>query len=139
MDSECGSRGKPMHLIIDGQVGNRRLLCEPEDINSWLVKATGEIGMRVIDPPRSVWYDGDESSGVSACVFLAESSITLHSYPEYEYVFLDLFSCRRFDVGRVVRMIEGDFEMSNPRALLLDRGIDTMGQELEVEKVPVQE
>jgi len=132
--SECDARGKPMHLIIDGQVGNRRLLCEPEDINSWLVKATGEIGMKVIDPPRSVWYGGDESSGVSACVFLAESSISLHSFPEYSYIFLDLFSCRRFDVGRVVGMIESDFEMSNPRALLLDRGIDTMGQELRVEK-----
>lgn len=38
-------------------------------------------------------YHQFRPSGVTGVVLLAESHITMHSWPEYEYLALDLFSC----------------------------------------------
>jgi S-adenosylmethionine/arginine decarboxylase-like enzyme len=38
--------------------------------------------------------------GITGFVALAESNITLHTYPEKGYIVLDIFSCKEFDIER---------------------------------------
>ena len=70
------------------------------------------------------WPGSDNEEALSAVCFLAESSITVHCHPDNRFVFVDVFSCKDFDVDDVRCCIQRAFDMDRGRLLLLKRGVD---------------
>ena len=50
------------------------------------------------------------NSGWSGVVILYESHAAVHSYPILKEMFLDVFSCRVFDVETIVGLLRTEFE-----------------------------
>ncbi len=64
-------------------------------------------------------YEGDPEGyevapshlrGVSAVQFIKTSSVVIHTLDELDTVFLDLFSCKPYDVNKVIGIVESHFK-----------------------------
>ena len=112
-----------MHLIVDGKCKNRLLLTSEEALSNWLEIVVDFIGMTVIGGPYVLFYPAGNGKdrGLTGIVVLAESHVAVHTFPEYEEVDIDIYSCKSFDYGRTLKRIEEDFEMVRPAVYLLPR------------------
>jgi len=127
-----------MHLIIDGFGGNSRILESEELIYQLLDHYPSRIGMTKIAPPYVFRYLGSkpEDWGISGFVIIAESHISIHTFPERCYVNIDVFSCKDFDSEQVIKDIQAKFELTELRSYLLDRGLEYSHKEmLELERL----
>jgi S-adenosylmethionine decarboxylase len=83
-----------------------------------------KIGMTKIMPPYVFKYQGTvpEDWGVSGVVLIAESHITIHTFPEKSHAFIDIFSCKDFDTAPATAILIDLFEASNYDVQLSTRG-----------------
>ncbi len=113
------------HLMLRlGNVENVSVLDEPGQIGAFLSGLVTGIGMRILDGPHTKTEAADAVRyGHSGIVLLYESHAAVHTYPALRSLFLDVFSCKSFDVGAVVRIAHetfGDFNIVE--SAVLDRG-----------------
>ena len=88
-----------MHLLIDGFGGNLEMLKDEAAVYRFLDDFPTRIEMNKISSPLVTTYNGPvaEDWGVSGFVMIAESHISIHTFPERAYVNIDVFSCKDFD------------------------------------------
>ena len=115
-----------MHLIIDGFGGDVGKMEDPEAIHRFLDEYPDAIGMTKITPPHVYVYDGQEpqDKGVSGFVLIAESHISIHTFPQRRYINVDVFSCKEFDVHRALEEIRGIFSLESVRSWTVERGLE---------------
>jgi len=85
------------HLIVDMYGVEPGLLAAVEFLRGVLVEATEASGLQPILAPVVVPFEarpgGVTAPGVTGFVLLAESHIALHTYPEYGFAGIDVFTC----------------------------------------------
>ena len=84
-----------MHRILDGYCTHHlEALSMHTELATFLCIAVRHLGMRAIADPIVIEYEPNRNvGGLSAVQFIATSSITVHTYPEYNFIYIDLFSC----------------------------------------------
>jgi len=84
------------------------------------------MGMTKITQPTVLRYRGTkpEDWGVSGVVLIAESHISIHTFPEKDYLSVDIFSCREFNIEQAASHIKELFELDKMEINLLDRGLE---------------
>jgi S-adenosylmethionine decarboxylase len=92
------------HLTIDGYQCDKEKLSDMMRVFKVLDELPGIIGMTKIITPYVIPYIGlkPEDWGISGFVMIAESHISVHTYPEKGFVAIDVFSCKQFDVNEAV-------------------------------------
>ena len=71
------------------------------------------------------WLDpGATVEGISGFVMIAESHISIHTFPEKDYAFIDVFSCKGFDVENAVELLVNAFEAKKYTKKIIRRGLD---------------
>ena len=115
-----------MHLIMDFYCKNRKLMKDTEALKSWLLKSARVAKMHPYGEPTVVDFPFPSRVGtaLSAVCFLGESSIVVHTYPEFNFVFLDIFSCQEFNASEVVKFVKETFGATKTTSYLFRRGID---------------
>ena len=114
------------HLIAELWVNSSHVLDDPDFVRESLLAACNKGGFSVIG------IDIHEFSprGVTGVVLLSESHMSIHTWPEYRFAAVDIFSCagaawealeelkRRLDVERMeVRELDrGVLGQAQPRA-----------------------
>lgn len=119
--------GFGMHLMLDGYGCDRRRLEDLSLIYDFLSQYPAHMEMTKIMPPYVFRYDlskKPEDWGVSGFVLIAESHISIHTFPEKGYLSLDIFSCKPFDADRAVSHIQRMFSVEKTEIKLLDRGLE---------------
>lgn len=100
------------HLMVDGYEGSFEALASVEVVTGLLDSLPSQIGMTKIMPPYVFKYDGGdkpEDWGVSGFVIIAESHISIHTFPEKGYFSIDIFSCKEFDIPTALEIIKSFF------------------------------
>jgi S-adenosylmethionine decarboxylase len=82
-------------------------LTNPAAITAVLDEFPDKIGMTKISPPYVFRCDG---GGLSGVVLIAESHITIHTFPGEQQAFIDIFSCRDFNLSFAVEYLTNYFE-----------------------------
>lgn len=115
-----------MHLAIDGLGAAFDTLRDMEVIRRFLDEYPSTIGMNKIAPPQVYMYRGPvpEDWGVSGFVLIAESHISVHTFPDRGYINIDIFSCKDFDPGPSIAVVRETFSLSDVRVWTLERGVD---------------
>ncbi len=118
--------GFGQHLMVDGYGGNQNHLQDIGLIYNFLDECPKRINMTKIMPPYVFRYEGvkPEDWGVSGFVLIAESHISIHTFPEKEYLSLDVFSCKKFDVKATISYLKSIFLVERFEETILDRGAD---------------
>ena len=127
-----------MHLIIDGFGSNRELLESEELVYQFLDDYPAQIGMTKVAPPHVFRYIGSKPQdwGISGLVIIAESHISIHTFPERCYVNIDIFSCKDFDAEQAIQDVQAKLELTKLRSYLLNRGLEFSNIEtLELERL----
>ncbi len=118
-----------MHLMIDGYGGNPDSMRDVELIHDFLRDYPDRIGMIRIAPPQVYTYRGQKSGdwGLSGFVLIAESHITVHTFPERGYVNIDIFSCKQFDAEASLPVVKRMFGLAEVETCILERGLEYIG------------
>ena len=114
-----------MHLIVDGFGASREMLESEDMIFHFLDEYPSQIGMTKVAPPQVFRYTGSKPDdwGVTGVVIIAESHISIHTFPERRYVNIDIFSCKDFDHQRAVSELKERFQFDDMKTMLLPRGL----------------
>ncbi|HEY3268793.1 MAG TPA: adenosylmethionine decarboxylase [Armatimonadota bacterium] len=114
------------HLILDCYGCPHERLTDVELVYNALEDCPDEIGMTKIMPPYVFRYKGvvPEEWGVSGVVLIAESHITIHTFPEKGYMSVDVFSCKPFDVDRALEFMRNRFHPEKIDHRVLGRGME---------------
>jgi len=114
------------HLTIDASFCNRKKLTDQSLVYDILNNLPKKLGMIKMTLPHVVkWMDpGATINGVSGFVMIAESHISIHTFPEKDYVFIDVFSCKGFDVDSAVKLLVNVFGAKKHTEKVINRGTD---------------
>jgi S-adenosylmethionine decarboxylase len=118
------SMGFGPHLVFDGsgcpadRLGNLSLLY------TLLDRLPDQIHMTKVMPPYVFRHGtpGDPTEGLSGFVLIAESHISIHTFPVRRYVNIDIFSCENFDVEDALNKLRQAFLPRQVDWKLFDRG-----------------
>ncbi|MBW2981038.1 adenosylmethionine decarboxylase [Candidatus Woesearchaeota archaeon] len=112
------------HLVLDCYGCDRGSINSKRAISSMLKELPELIGMKRISKPHIVEYKAEQEpeSGITGFVLLAESHISIHTYPKKSYFAFDIFSCREFDVNRAVDYVRDKFRIKRIRRNIVKRG-----------------
>lgn len=115
-----------MHLVVDGYGGDAETLKDTGLIYEFLDNLPDRIGMTKMIPPQVYTYHGARPHdwGVSGFVLIAESHISVHTFPDREHVNIDVFSCKSFDADLCVGMAESAFGLTDTTTNILERGLE---------------
>jgi len=130
-----------MHVIVDGFGGDPEQLSDENVVRAILDQYPQEMGMTKIAPPTVVRYSGTkpEDWGISGYVMIAESHISLHTFPERRLIWADIFSCKEFDAAPIVDDLRRRFGLREMQVNMLERGLeapDAAGQAPEPAAAP---
>lgn len=94
-----------VHLLID--CWGAKHLTEAQYIESALIEAAEAIGAKVLHVFTRSFGEGE---GVTSIAVLAESHISLHSWPEIGYAAFDVFVCGSVDAYKAIAVLDERFE-----------------------------
>lgn len=84
----------------------------------YLMQLTRELGMHVIVPPMIVKIPVEEAAnkplceadyGISAFLIWLESGVQVHTWPEYSFASIDVYSCKPYDPALVLSVTNSFF------------------------------
>ena len=84
------------------------------------------IEMTPITQPYVFPYEGlvPEDKGISGIVIIAESHLSVHSFEEKGYSFVDIFSCKPFNVEKAIEFTLATFRPTSYELKIVERGKD---------------
>ncbi len=108
------------HLLIELKDCNAKFLTSVNDVTDIMVGAAKEAKATIVNHS----FHEFNPFGVSGMVVIAESHLSIHTWPEYKYAAVDIFTC-----GDVIKpeiaanyLIER-FESKNPSIVEMKRGL----------------
>ncbi|MEZ4885179.1 MAG: adenosylmethionine decarboxylase [Chitinophagales bacterium] len=101
------------HIILELYGCPTELLSEPADIQRILEAAALVMGATIVEST----FHHFSPLGVSGVVIIMESHLTIHTWPEFAYAAVDIFTCGELDI---------------------EAGVDLLSKELQAEKVEIQ-
>lgn len=115
-----------MHLLIDGFGGDLDMMKDEDAVYRFLDEFPTSIEMTKIISPVVTTYNGPvpEDWGVSGFVMIAESHISIHTFPARAYVNIDVFSCKDFDHRQALDAIMETFSLDQVKHWVIGRGLD---------------
>ena len=112
-----GERYAGDHLLIE--FWGAKHLGEPEYICQALEDGARSAGATILHSHYHLFGDG---GGVSGVTVLAESHITIHTWPEVGYAAIDVFMCGECDPRDCLELLEERFSPTDVKAQNHRRG-----------------
>ena len=113
-------------LVLDLYGCNKEKLADQKFIYRLLDGLPTHIGMTKIADPHLIYYEGQEGSfdkgGLSGFVLIAESHIAIHTFVEQEHAFIDIFSCKDFDIEKAEKLLTEQLEAKKVEKQVFSRG-----------------
>src|SRR3989339_1330715 len=129
-----------LHVTIDASRCNRQKLMSVPLVYDVLDKLPEKIGMtKMILPYVVKWLDkfSEGTPGVSGFVMIAESHISIHTFPDQDYVFMDIFSCREFETQKAIKYLLDAFGAKKHEIRIQKRGLDIPSKEPKMQNIMV--
>ncbi|MEM3833122.1 MAG: adenosylmethionine decarboxylase [Thermoprotei archaeon] len=108
------------HLIAELFNCDEQILTDVDRIREIFVKAAKEAKMHVV----KAYFHRFNPHGVSGMVIVAESHLSIHTWPEHGYAAVDIYVCGNdADPWNAYRIIVTELKAKQVTALELKRGI----------------
>ncbi len=109
------------HYIVEASGCDPKIIGSVEKVQQILVKAAEVAGAQV----WSISFSKFPPQGVSGVVVISESHISTHTWPEYGYVALDIYTCgKHVDPEKAVVFAVEAFGSSTSHITEITRGLD---------------
>jgi S-adenosylmethionine decarboxylase len=115
-----------VHLTIDGYKGNKEKLNNFELVFSILNDLPGELSMNKLTTPYVVVappISEKDKGGFSGFVIIAESHISIHTFPQRGFVSADVYTCRNdMDTDKIINRFKETFDLKETEVNIIERG-----------------
>ncbi|MEK6957814.1 MAG: S-adenosylmethionine decarboxylase [archaeon] len=115
------------HLMLDCFGCNKKALASEEAITGFLNELPDKLGMKKLIKPYIVTYPGGDSwdkGGLTAIMLIAESHISLHTFPHDGFFTADVYSCKPFDVEEALNIFRRYFRAKTEKIQIAKRDIE---------------
>jgi len=108
------------HLLVELRDCNPKILKDLKKVKDALVSAAKEAKATIVD----ISFHEFSPFGISGMVIIAESHLSIHTWPEYSYAAVDIFTCGDLIKPEVAAtFLIKEFESKSPSIVELKRGI----------------
>lgn len=114
------------HVTIDLKGCPKDILSDYNLHFNYLKMLPEIIEMTPITQPYVFLYSGlvPEDKGITGILIIAESHLSIHSFEEKGYSFVDIFSCKEFDVEKAIKITLDIFKPIDYEVNVVERGKD---------------
>ena len=114
------------HITIDLKGCPKEILSDYQLHFDYLKNTPISIGMTPITQPYVFPYEGlvPEDRGITGIVIIAESHLSIHSFEDKGYSFIDIFSCKHFEYEEVIKKTLEIFQPTSHEVNVVQRGKD---------------
>jgi len=106
------------HLIAD--FSGARYQTDAEKIEYALRSASSHAGATVLEVVLHTFAD---SGGITGVAVLAESHISVHSWPEHDYIAFDIFMCGQSEPQQALQWLKDYFKPHTVNTRLIERSV----------------
>jgi len=123
------------HLTIDGYRGQKDLLDSKEVVLQCLTELPGLLGMNILGEP--IVYPAPDNQkkdpgGWSGFVIVAESHISVHTFPARRFVSIDVYTCKSdMDQELIKNYFKEKFQLQELEVNFIKRGLNYPLQNIE--------
>ena len=108
------------HVLIELKDCNREIINDVESIRNLLCETAERIGATIVNQA----FHKFSPQGVSGVVVIAESHIAVHTWPEYGYTAVDVFTCgTTIEPKDAIPLLIERLEAKESSYIELERGI----------------
>ncbi|MDO8729035.1 MAG: adenosylmethionine decarboxylase [bacterium] len=122
------------HLMIDGYRGNKDKLDDEHLVKRCLKELPMKLGMRVLLGPKVVHAPSNgkkDSGGWTGFVIIAESHISIHTFPLRGFVSIDVYTCKNgMDTDFILKYFKEKFGLKDIEKHFIKRGTRYPGKNL---------
>jgi S-adenosylmethionine decarboxylase len=130
-DNTLGGIAMLVHLMLELYNIDRETLSDERLVRSVLDQYPARVGMEKVSPVHL--YDIETSNpldaGLSGFVVIAQSHISLHAWPEYGEVDIDICSCKEFSQEDAVAFAKEIFQTDDIEAHFVVRATRSLRPE----------
>jgi len=113
------------HLLLEYWCCDSEALATPKVIESAMLEAAEAIGATVL---KSFFHkfdpsEGEEEAGVSGVIIIAESHLSIHTWPDRGYAAVDVYTCGDCKPHEANRVLRKAFRSGPSEVLTITRGI----------------
>ena len=111
------------HLILDCKSGDKKLISDKQNIKNFVVELVDRINMVSFGEPiveHFASHDG-KKAGFSLVQLIETSSIVGHFIDSSGNFYLDVFSCKEFEIEKVTECVDEFFSPLETRSRYLLR------------------
>ncbi len=114
------------HLLVELRECNTKFLNDVKKIEEVLVAAAKEAKATIIESR----FHRFSPFGISGVVVIAESHLTIHTWPEYGYAAVDIFTCGEvLQPSVAANYIIGKLHSKSPSMVEMKRGYLSLGEQ----------
>jgi len=114
------------HLMIDGYKGNPKKLNDKKLVLKCLNELPAKAGMKKLGPPKIYRaYDNGKKDpgGWSGFVIIAESHISIHTFPARRFVSIDVYTCKNgLEKKNIIKYFKKIFKLKTMEINFVKRG-----------------
>ncbi|HDZ62590.1 MAG TPA: adenosylmethionine decarboxylase [Nitrospirae bacterium] len=108
------------HLLVELKECSAKILSNLEEVQNILVTAAKIADATIVE----VAFHEFSPFGISGMVVIAESHLSIHTWPEYEYAAVDIFTCGNvLKPQKAVDYLIDKFQCKSPSVIEVKRGI----------------
>jgi S-adenosylmethionine decarboxylase proenzyme len=114
-----------IHLIIDVIVKDIKNpnLCSENIIEEYLDECIKISDMEEVASMLYKFEPNDNLNGITSIRALSTSHISIHTWPENNYISIDLFSCKYFNVDNIIEYTKNYFNAKRLDISIINRDI----------------
>ena len=112
------------HLIVDAYGVKGKILDNKKILTKILDDLPAKLEMRILRKPivSTIKSDKYPHTGYSGFVILYESHISFHTWPEENFIAIDIYSCRDFDDKDAVQYLKKFLDTKSLKMKSIIRG-----------------
>lgn len=108
------------HLLLELNDCNSQRLDDLDLVRRLMLRAAHEVGATIIGHS----FHRFQPHGISGVVVIAESHLSIHTWPEHAYAAADIFSCSAsFRPEAAARILADGLESARPSIMVVERGM----------------
>ena len=117
------------HLLVELRDCDLSVLSSLDKVRSAMVSAAEAASATIVD----VSFHEFSPFGISGMVIIAESHLSIHTWPEYGYAAVDIFTCGDLlKPSEAVSYLIRQFGSKNPSVVEIKRGIIAPARDLKL-------
>ncbi|MDB4728389.1 adenosylmethionine decarboxylase [Saprospiraceae bacterium] len=106
------------HVILELYECEASLLSDPNSVSEIMQKAATIMGATVVESA----FHHFSPLGVSGVVIIMESHLTIHTWPEYSYAAIDIFTCGDIQMDKGIDFLKEKLRSKKSEIKVLNRG-----------------